>query len=113
MGNQVKITGKRGSWFADAGKEYGNLPCVHTKWYKYGTPYPYYSDKGYKLGKKQWDDLVRGIQEKKRVILTKDRWNEDGTFERIDYVAIFAVDNLTLTDSELRFDFIKPLADAK
>jgi hypothetical protein len=57
--------------------------------------------------------LVRGIQEKKRVILTKDRWNEDGTFERIDYVAIFAVDNLTLTDSELRFDFIKPLADAK
>ncbi len=116
MGNKVKIIGKRGSWFADAG-EYGNLPCVHTEWYKLGTPYAYYSDKGYKLGDKQWDELVQGIQEKKRVILTKDLWNENKTApkrpKRTGYVAIFDVDNLTLTDSELRFDFINRLAEAK
>ena len=114
METKVKITGKRGSWFAYAGKEFGDLPCVHKEWFKRGAPHFYYSDKGYKSGNRQWDELVEGIREKKRVILTKDRWNENKTaFERTGYVAIYDIDNIALTDSELRFDFIKRLAEAE
>jgi hypothetical protein len=108
----IKIKGQRGSWFANAGGEF--LPCVHVEWFqpnKAGKPY--YHDKGVKLGEKKWDDFIEGIKQKKRVILTKDNFLGEGKFERTKYVAIWAVDNLTVDEIGLRFDFIDRISEAK
>jgi len=89
----IKVVGKRGSWFARAGKE--DLPCVHKEWFKSGNPHNYYYDEGAKPGEKKWDELIDAIKQKKRVILTNDRW-ENGNFERTGYIAIYDVDSITV-----------------
>ncbi|MDX2074625.1 MAG: hypothetical protein SFX19_09735 [Alphaproteobacteria bacterium] len=107
----VKAKGKRGSWFAVVGGEY--LPCVHEEWYHWNNGKPYYLDEGIKLGIRQWDELVDALKNKKRAILTKDRWSENRNFERIGYIAVWEIDNILAVNNELRFDFIRRISDLK
>lgn len=105
----TKVKGKRGSWFAGVDGE--TLPCVHEEWYEWNAGKPYYLDKGVKLGDRQWDEFINGIKNSKRVILTKDKWTENGSFERLGYIAVWDIDNITVENNELRFDFAKRIKD--
>jgi hypothetical protein len=91
----AKPHGKRGSWFADWRGE--TLPCVHQFWWKNGGYHDIYA----RPGVRKFEELVEAI---KRVILTKDETPDGGhSFQRLDYICIFEVEDVQFDDGGLRF----------
>ena len=76
---EKKASGVRGDWFAKVDGE--RLPCVHKFWWEKGT----YNDTKLKSSPKA-DELFEAIKELKRVILTDDTPEFEGSevvrFER-------------------------------
>ena len=102
-----KASGTRGSWFATVDGEL--LPCVNAYFLRPGALYndPDLQDtpKGV--------ELVKAIQEKRRVILTRDEPIFDEfdriTFKRTGYVAVFSVGEIEFDSAGLRFKFLERL----
>jgi hypothetical protein len=98
---KLKAIGSRGSWFADVAGE--RLPCVHSGWLgKRGL----YHDPNAAPGTPKFDEHLAAIQNGKRVILTKSVMADPVGgfgFERSEYVAIFAVDEVNVSGSDLTF----------
>lgn len=92
--------GQRGDWFADL--EGISYPCVHDTWWtgkdRYVDPYAVPGDP-------KWDRFASAIEEKRRVILTKDA--ADGS--RAGYIALFEIDDVVYRHGELSFKFVKRL----
>lgn len=86
------------------------LPCAHDHWYKKGE---YHDPNAYRTPtKKKWDDLIAAIREQKLVILTKDKViDELSSFDRTGYIGIFEVENVTVTGNDLRYQFVKRVAN--
>lgn len=104
--SKTKARGQRGSWFAEVNGE--SLPCVHAYWFKNG----WYDDPHARPGEQQWEELFAAIREKKRVVLTTYRVIDGGIgFERAGYVAVYAVDNISVDGSRLRFQFTESLIE--
>ena len=86
------------------------LPCVHKFWWEKGT----YNDTKLRSSPKA-DELFEAIKELKRVILTDDTPEFEGSevvrFERKGYIAIYAVDDVEFDVNGLRFKFKKRLHD--
>jgi hypothetical protein len=101
-----KARGHRGDWFAEANGQ--RLPCVHAHWWKgsgYNDPYA-------RPGDRKFEELVEGIRQFGRVILTKDEVRDSGrTFRRTGYVAIYEVEDVEFDETGLRFRFISRVAD--
>ena len=72
-----------------------------------------YHDPGAVPGERQWDEFIDAIVTMKRVVLTKGSMNADGTIPRDGYVAVFTVDEVTVTGGELTFKFLKRLVDLR
>lgn len=104
-----KAIGARGSWFAAVDGEL--LPCVHS--YYWQSPARYHDPDLQDTPKAV--ELVKAIQEKRRVILTKDNPVFDDfdrvTFQRTAYVAVFSVGGVEFDSSGLRFTFLKRVED--
>jgi hypothetical protein len=60
---------------------------------------------------------VRLLRGKRRVILTTDKFTENGTpcgaYTRTGYVAIYAIGDVTVDERGLRFRFVRRLANAR
>ena len=104
----ARAIGERGSWFATVNGE--RLPCVHQYWIK-GTRHcaPRVS-----RNSKKDVELVAAIQRYKKVVVTKDNVVDDGIeFERVGYVAVFAVNNIDWRGGDLSFDLTERIFDLK
>jgi len=102
-----KAEGQRGSWFAVVNGE--SLPCVHEHWYRKGS---YHDPNAYRENPAKWDGLISALRSTKRAILTKDNVvDELKSFERIGYIAVFEIDEISLDGFDLRFRFVKRLAN--
>lgn len=102
-----KAIGQRGSWFATVdGKD---LPCVHKHWLKGLTYHDPFKPLVNGPSPAKIHEYVRTIQQEKQVILTNDTVIRDqqgmvSGFERQNYVAIFAVDDVSFDpNTGLRF----------
>ncbi len=109
--DKKRAVGSHGSWFAVVDGE--SLPCVHECWWESGATR--YNDK-FLEQTQQARDLVNAIEDKKRVILTKDKtvFDPDGKpvgIERIGYIAIYSVDEVVFDSAGLRFKFLKRLVN--
>jgi hypothetical protein len=105
---KYKATGKRGSWFATVNGE--SLPCVHSRWSQKGQ----YHDPNAKPGTPKWDEYFAAIKAGGRVILTRSNIADKAIgfgFERAEYVAVFKVDNVEISGSDLRFRLRDRLAE--
>jgi hypothetical protein len=106
---KARAVGKRGDWFATVNGE--RLPCVHAHWTK--GIWPHHADPGVD-GRRNWREFITAIESGKRVILTTDHVNADGTLAgRKEYVAIYRVDNVAVYDDTLHFDFTDRLAELR
>jgi hypothetical protein len=106
-----KARGQRGSWFATVDGE--RLPCVHQFWMS-GSP-PKYKDPG--AGNDgPWPEYIQQIKALKKVIVTTDDVPEqptEGGWKRTGYVALWSIDNVALTGSDLCFDFVQRLEELR
>jgi hypothetical protein len=108
-GMKLKATGSRGSWFAEVGGK--RLPCVHSRWLKKGG---LYLDPNAAPGTPKFDEHFAEIERCRRVILTKSNIADPVGgfgFERSEYVAIFAVEDVKVSDSDLTFRLGARLAE--
>ena len=102
---KAKATGNIGSWLAEVNGEL--LPCVHRHWLRGMT----YHDPQAIPGDRKWDDFVGAIR-RGRVILTSDDVSEDErVFNRKEYIAIFAVEDVQMDGNGLTFRLTKRLVD--
>ena len=99
-----RAIGQLGSWFVTVGTE--KIPCVHAYWWKNKSSY---FDPGIKPGDN--DEFVNALKRMKRVVLSNDRLMENGTFKRKHAHAIFCIENISVDEDGLRFDFKKRLED--
>jgi hypothetical protein len=105
----VQPKGTRGSWFADWRGE--SLPCVHKCWFKAEANRVIYCDPGLS-DDPRWDSFIAAIRTGGRVILTEDEQRADGfPVTRAGYIALYQVENVSTESGELRFDFVKRLAE--
>lgn len=103
----ARPVGSRGSWFAVWQGE--SLPCVHKCWFKVSGKQPHYLDPGVTDDPK-WAPFVQAIAEKKRVLLTDDELDALGSpVNRIGYIGLYRVDNVSFSSTELQFDFVERL----
>ena len=101
-----KAHGQRGSWFAKAEGE--TLPCVHAHWWKGQR----YHDIHARPGDSRFAELLQGIKATGRVVLTTDAASDDARhFKRTGYIAVYAVEDVSLDDEGLRFRFTHRLID--
>ncbi|PEQ13249.1 hypothetical protein B2G71_07355 [Novosphingobium sp. PC22D] len=76
-----------------------------------------YCDPGYIEGSEKWSEFVSAIERCKRVILTNDKpiaapsEKAGVTFERLGYIAVFAVDDVIVDDSGLKFRLSERICD--
>jgi hypothetical protein len=102
-----KFKGQHGSWFA-TNKQGERLPCVHKHW---TGKWPEYYDPGIKPGKsKKHDEFIAAIKSCKRVILTDSAVAEgegSRTFDRVDYIGEYTIDNVIADKRGLRFRFVE------
>jgi hypothetical protein len=103
-----KPMGKRGSWFADWKGE--SLPCVHQCWVESpGQKRMTYCDPGLSDDPK-WSPFVATLQAGGKAILTEDSLRQDGfPADRLGYVALYEIANVSTATGELRFDFVRRL----
>jgi hypothetical protein len=99
-----KAIGSHGSWFAKIRDE--SLPCLHRHWV-HGLDY---CDPHCVVGDPKWDEYVAALKSTKKAILTTDHV-EDGPFRRTGYVAVFAIDDVSVEGSNLRLRLVDRLAD--
>jgi hypothetical protein len=95
--------GKIGSWFATVDGK--SLPCVHSHWLR---PKGQYHDPNAAPGTPKWDEHFAAIRDGARVILTRSKIGDEKGgfgFERKEYVAVFSVDTVEISGSDLRFRF--------
>ncbi len=60
----------------------------------------------------KWVPFLAALSEVKRVILTRDGPpNENMSRDRQGYIALFRIGDITVENGELRFQFIKRLAE--
>jgi len=107
----MKPKGRRGEWFAI--HEGRRLPCAHKVLTRVVDRQMEYYDPYVDLSSSKYTEFVEAIQQQKEVILTEDQLtfsgNADPVFNRIDYIALFKVDNVRVEDGVLRFNFVKRL----
>ena len=99
-----KAMASRESWFAIVNGEM--LPCVYKFWWKRGVEY---NDEDIRPGRDA-DELYAAKKERKRVVLTDgipiygDNRNVID-FNRTEYIAVFAVEDVAFDSHGLRFKF--------
>lgn len=114
----VKVTGKRGSWYADAGGE--KLAVVHERWWN--VKEKKYSDPGFDASSDYWTDFAAHINQTQKVIVKKSEWNDGerrGPWSRDlvalrhnGYAGIFSVGPVSKSTGSLEFEFLARLDDA-
>lgn len=108
------------TWFAIVEGE--KLPCVHHKWWTNIGGLRRYSDPGLAPGPK-YDAFVNAIRETRKVVLTQDKvisLNDKPTtaenptaFKRLDYIAVWTIDDIDFDETGLRFTFIDKVCELK
>jgi hypothetical protein len=108
---KLKATGQRGSWFAEVDGE--SIPCGHKHWTRNTRGSMVYDDPYFSPETEaKWEPFVAALKAGKRVILTNDNVSDEGhAFERTGYIALYAIDNVEIVGENLRFRFIKRLAE--
>ena len=98
----LKDKSQRGPWFVKIGGEM--LPCAHERWFS--TREHTYHDPFAEPGRREWDEWVAALKEKRRAVLTRG----DGTdAEPTRYLAVYAIDHIEIIGSDLRFRLVKRL----
>ena len=73
-----------------------------------------YRDPNYSKDDRQWAELMDALNKQKQAILTKDTTPNNGkSFDRTGYIALYRIDHIQVTDSEMSFQFVERLADLK
>ena len=99
----AKPIGVRGSWFASWRGE--KLPCAHKRWFKNG----HYSDP-LVTDDPKWGPFIQAIRDGGVVILTDDELDPSGIpIRRTGYIATYRVENVSVADATLEFDFAERL----
>ena len=57
------------------------------------------------------DDFIAEIETGRKIILTKDKYLGGTKFERTGYIAVFSVENVTVSESKLTFEIVDRLVD--
>lgn len=99
-----KPTGRQGSWFAKwEGEE---LPCVHRHWTV--GHWPDYLDPNVD-DRPEWPGFIEALSNGKKAILTTSQIDGE-KWRRASYVAVWEIEGVTVENGELRFKFVKPIA---
>lgn len=97
--------GSQGSFFAKYAGE--SLPCVFERW-RDGDRY---RDPGVKPSSKKWLNYFAAMRDGRKVILTRQKELENGTFRRKGYVGIYEIADCHMSDDRLEFTFVKMTED--
>ena len=110
---KYKAVGHIGSWFATIGEI--PYPCVHNHWVRWEGGRLIYVDPGYDPSQPKWAKFIEALTNEQRAILTSDKVlglsGRGVNFKRDGYIAFYQIDNLTIDQEALRFEFISRLAD--
>jgi len=89
-------------WFVEIGGE--RLPCVHERWFstRDGT----YHDPFARPGEPEWAELIAALREKRRAVVTRGNGTDA---EPTRYLAVYAIDGINVTKSDLRFRVVQRL----
>jgi hypothetical protein len=112
-----KLRGMQGSWLVDVTYDDGSverLPTAHAYFWASGKEYHRglgdVGSTGFFKDTKKFTDYIDALKAKKRVVLTKDDIDEAAHhFERTDYLGVFDVDDIKLSDNSLSFRFVQRL----
>jgi hypothetical protein len=113
-----KLSGMQGSWLVNVTYDDGSterLPTAHAYFWVHGQP-PHYQRRLGDVGStgrdtKKFTDYIDALKAKKRVVLTKADIDEaTAPFERADYLGVFDVDDIKLSDDSLSFRFVRRLS---
>jgi len=64
------------------------------------------------LGEAKWDEFIAALKREKRAVLTRDEVSQDEkSFQRTGYIALFEIDHIEVTTAGLEFEFTKRLAE--
>lgn len=110
MTAKLKVSGKRGSWFAEIdGVSY---PCVHKFWVHFGRTMTY-NDPIHDQQDRHWPEFLAALNSQKKAIPTEDETPDGGfSFARTGYIALYEIADIE-KDTTLRFRFLKRLAECK
>ena len=98
----LKDKTQRGPWFVRIGGEM--LPCAHERWFS--TREHTYHDPFAEPGRREWDEWVAALKEKRRAVMTRGNGTDA---EPTRYLGVYAIDAIEVTESDLRFRLVKRL----
>jgi hypothetical protein len=109
---KLKAKGERGWWFATIQGTppegiHKVIPCVHNRW-RGGERNQWYHDPHAVPNEPKWAAFIDAIKTKRQVILTRDSAPEgmkDGVLPRLDYIAVFEINDFEVGSDYLRFRF--------